>query len=388
MDITDIRANNIKLVLRTLRFRDDLTKKEVAQITGLSFSTVSNICNALRERNILRNVKTPAGGVGRVPYKSVFQYGLFCSLCLDLQVENTLGVAILDFRNNILFQNNIDISSCTTPREVLLLARDRYYQIANYDWFKQIQCVGVGIAVPGIVDRKSASLIRCSLPMMKDTNLVELVDDIFKMKCHLDSKSNFCSLSMHQQHRDVRDLLYLHISQDIGLSVISNGGLIRGKNGYAADISHIPLGNPAKECFCGKKGCLETDLSLNGLVGTFKEEDRQLTTLQRWEQKAHSINDGDEEFQSFNKEKGEILGSILSLLIHIFDPEEIYIGGKITLVYKKLLPYVIGFLDQHCPSRQDKAPRLICDAESSSTVYCGINQVIFNKWNPLEGKKF
>ncbi|GAB6146859.1 ROK family transcriptional regulator [Desulfocicer niacini] len=385
MDITDIRANNIKQVISTLRFRDDLTKKEVAQITGLSFSTVSNICNALKEKNVLRIEKTPVSGVGRVPYKSVFRYGMFCSLCLDLQVENVLGFAVLDFRNNILFQNSYDILACTTPRDVLLQARHRYDQVAGYDWFKQIQCVGVGIAVSGVVDRISGNLINCSVPMMQGADLVELVDEIFDMKGYVDSESHFCSLSMHQQHRDVKDLVYLHIAQNIGLGVICNGELIRGKNGYAADISHIPLGNPTKICSCcERKGCIETDLSLNGLLEAFEADNQELTNLQRWERKAHAINDSQEEFQSFLKEKGTVLGSVLSLLIHMFDPEEIYVGGSISLIYEKLLPYVIAVIEQQCLFTLEKMPKLISDLESSNTIYCGINQVIFDKWNPLE----
>lgn len=388
MDITDIRAGNVKSVMSMLRFRDDLTKKEVAQMTELSFSTVSNICNALKEKDVLRDEKISVSSVGRVPNKLVFQYNMFCSVCLDLQMENVLGFAVLDFRNYVLYQSNYNISSCNTPRDVILFARKIYDQILECDWFKGIQCVGAGVSVSGVFDRATRSLLSCAIPMMEHAHMVDLVEEIFNLPCYVDNESNLCALSMRQRSRDVRDLLYLHISQGVGLGVICNGKLLRGKNGYAAEISHMPLGEQNTVCTsCGQDGCLETDLSLNGLVGSFERDNRKMTMLQRWELKAKYINDGHKEFQPFLEATGMELGTVLSVLINLFDPEEVYIGGNINLIFDKLHPYIQAVIKKRCPLIQDKQLKLICDSESGNTIYCGINQVIFDKWNPLEGNQ-
>ena len=42
--------------------------------------------------------------------------------------------------------------------------------------------------------------------------------------------------------------------------------LLRGKNGYAAEVAHIPLGTPDAVCsYCGNKGCIENDLAQRGM---------------------------------------------------------------------------------------------------------------------------
>lgn len=49
MDITDIKGANVRKILDVLRFSSGMVKREIASDTGLSFSTVSNVCNALED---------------------------------------------------------------------------------------------------------------------------------------------------------------------------------------------------------------------------------------------------------------------------------------------------------------------------------------------------
>ena len=57
MDISTIKLGNVKEILSCIRNQDGLTKKEIANLTGLSFSTVSTVCTTLRERDILYEKK-------------------------------------------------------------------------------------------------------------------------------------------------------------------------------------------------------------------------------------------------------------------------------------------------------------------------------------------
>lgn len=55
LDVMDIKQNNIKCVMNVLRESDGqsgLTKRDIAAKTGLSFATVSNLCNELMEQKI------------------------------------------------------------------------------------------------------------------------------------------------------------------------------------------------------------------------------------------------------------------------------------------------------------------------------------------------
>ena len=71
MDISTIKLGNIKEVLTCIRNQDGLTKKEIASLTGLSFSTVSTVCNALRDRDILYEKKRRITLLDAFPIRSL-----------------------------------------------------------------------------------------------------------------------------------------------------------------------------------------------------------------------------------------------------------------------------------------------------------------------------
>ena len=96
MDITDVRAQNVKKILDALRFQDGLTKREIAAQTGLSFSTVSPTCNELRAKGILRESKLSGVSVGRLPGSFSFQRDRFAVCCVDLQNVKRITIAVMD----------------------------------------------------------------------------------------------------------------------------------------------------------------------------------------------------------------------------------------------------------------------------------------------------
>ena len=73
MDITDIKAENVKQILNHLRFSSGLTKRELADMTGLSFSTVSNLCNELKDSHVLNEEKSSGYAVRSEEHTSELQ---------------------------------------------------------------------------------------------------------------------------------------------------------------------------------------------------------------------------------------------------------------------------------------------------------------------------
>ena len=85
MDVTDIKSQNIKRILNVLRTSGGTTKNEISAITGLSFSTVSNLCNELKYNNVLVEEKISSSTVGRTPCIQIFNCAGFASVCIDFQ---------------------------------------------------------------------------------------------------------------------------------------------------------------------------------------------------------------------------------------------------------------------------------------------------------------
>lgn len=385
MDITDIRATNVKDILSVLRFQEGLTKKEIASCTQLSFSTVSNLCNALKEKGILTEEKLECATVGRNPNRFRLQFQRFCTLCLDLQMQGVMRSAVLDLRNTVLYCTTSDISDCTTADEIVARAVEQFQQVRAWPWLQQSLFVGVGVAVSGVFDRATRCIVNSSLPIFEGVPLTDRMEEGFQLPCYVDNEANLCALSMGLRGAGVGDLIYLHISEGTGLGVRSHGVLLRGRYGYGAEISHAPFGDPGLRCAsCGAYGCLEADLGMGNLVRELGGAAPGESLGTAWKRLTRQVVDDPAAFSPFLKDKGEKLGAVMRLLVGLFDPEEIHLGGSIVRIAPLLLPYIQARLDREGRLAPGREMTVRVDPDSDLSILLGINEIIYEKWRPLD----
>ena len=366
MDITDIKSENIKKILNILRASQGETKRDLAVESGLSFSTVSNLCNELKDRHVLLEEKCNDYSVGRNPSKLIFQRQRYCSFCIDFQQEGTMNLAVLDFGNHFRYQSRFDISSAHNIREPLNIIRETYEILKTSPDFQDVVFVGSGASVSGIFDRRTGLVVNSMTELLNGEPLSELISQQTGLPCYVDNESNLCALSVWQSHENANDIVYLHSSAGLGVGIICNGKLLRGSGGYAAEIACIPLGNPKLICpCCGGYGCIENDLAQRGMdVFDFPG----LTA---------------EERQSLSADRGKKLGELIAVLINLFDPSAFYVGGSAMAHYKELEPYVQQVLKLRARTNIDRGVQIFYDADSLATIETGINQAVYENWNPL-----
>ena len=129
MDVTDIKSQNIKRILNVLRTSGGTTKNEISAITGLSFSTVSNLCNELKCNNVLIEEKINNSTVGRIPHIQIFNCARFASVCVDFQEEGILNYSISNFAGESLYRTYFDISKIQDLSILIKLVDTTCYNI-------------------------------------------------------------------------------------------------------------------------------------------------------------------------------------------------------------------------------------------------------------------
>lgn len=370
MDITDIKAENVKQILNHLRFSSGLTKRELADMTGLSFSTVSNLCNELKDSQVLNEEKSSGYAVGRTPNRLMFRREQYGSLCVDLHQEHILNFTVLDFSNRRLYQDCQNISSLTRVEQVVSLIGEQYRMLRTDPRFSGIQFIGLGVSVPAIYDPTTRNVVNSTFRLFDNVPLQDMLLQQIPLPCYVDNEANLCVLSMSQSHAERRNIVYLHSSSGLGVGVVCDGHLLQGDNGYAGEVAHIPLGDPQLRCpFCGNLGCIENDLSQRGMdILHFPALDER-------------------EKQRLLQDRGRKLGELLSILANLFDPAVIYLGGSALETYDTMLPYVMHALHQRSGMVLARGLSVLHDTDSLTTIAQGINQVIYEKWNPLEQKQ-
>ena len=135
------------------------------------------------------------------------------------------------------------------------------------------------------------------------------------------------------------DVIMVTLGTGVGGGIIVDGKIVAGSNGAGGEIGHVTVNKDEIEaCNCGQYGCLEQYASATGIVRMAKRKlakTDDATTLRNAEDlTAKLIFDegkaGDAVAMGLVDELGEILGSALSNIACVSNPEVIVIGGGVS----------------------------------------------------------
>jgi len=155
-----------------------------------------------------------------------------------------------------------------------------------------------------------------------------------------------------------KEVLIMNLDYGMAIGIFVGGKPVYGVSGYAGELSHIPLFNNEKICFCGKKGCLETeasghaliqkitDLMANGSNSILKKVLDKKSFIEI-EDIIHAVEKGDNLTLHTISDIAEKLGRGLAITINIFNPELIIIGGSLSALGEPLLLPLKTSIIQH-----------------------------------------
>ena len=213
----------------------------------------------------------------------------------------------------------------------------------------------VGIVVPGFIDFKDKKVFYSpNLHILNDKHIWNDFEPILSpFDFVVDNDANAAAYGEYKRRREesknLTDLVLLTLGSGVGGGVITKGCLLHGSRGFGAELGHIKIYNDGRTCGCKSTGCAEPYLSNYGIVDSFIEEIEKSgkpfrgndNTLNA-EKIAEMAFAGDSAATAAMRKTGERLGQLLSILINVFNPQIISIGGGIMEASELLLPPAIA----------------------------------------------
>jgi N-acetylglucosamine repressor len=204
--------------------------------------------------------------------------------------------------------------------------------------------MGVGISMPGLVSSKDGNNYTYLHTDKHSISLQQLLELKFNKPVYIQNDVKSATLAEYRfgAAQGKKDVLVLSLDWGIGVGVIMDGKLRIGASGFAGEFGHIPFVEDGLLCHCGKRGCLETVASGLALARKAKEgiQSGQHSLLNELsDQEIEKIdpqvvidaaNNGDQYAINTLSEIGINLGKGIAILIQLFNPELIIIGGKIA----------------------------------------------------------
>ena len=206
--------------------------------------------------------------------------------------------------------------------------------------------VGLAVALPGLVDSVAGvatlapNLDWYGVPVVD--GLRARLDDAFPIR--VENDANLSAIAEWAMGADAGATHLVSLSGEVGVGggVVVAGQLLRGASGFSGEVGHVPIGDPEAICGCGRSGCWETTVGLGALLRHAADPDdpvrdptRDLATrLAEVERRACS---GDARTLEALHRVGVSLGAGVALLVNVFNPQVVVLGGYFGVLGRFLL---------------------------------------------------
>ena len=212
---------------------------------------------------------------------------------------------------------------------------------------ENLRIVGLGISFPGRTNTKMGKpLTLTGRPLTFFNFLDESLSDVLQKEIDIpvfienDSRAMVLAEMNIPDSLKEKNILFINVDYGIGIGIVIDGKTYYGKSGYGGEIGHSPFFDNEIICTCGKKGCLETEASGFALKRKFTEKIKSGHTSSALQQKSideiklsdiiQAVKNEDMLAIELLAEVGEKLGKGLAVLINIFNPESLILGGALA----------------------------------------------------------
>ncbi|GAA1009959.1 ROK family transcriptional regulator [Acrocarpospora pleiomorpha] len=346
-----LRRANLSLVLRHLRDEGSCSRSDVADATGLHRATVSSLMAELIERGLVRELGTArAGAIGR-PRRDVALDGSHVgALGLEINVDY-IAVHGIDLGGRVLVERRIGFDAMGEGPDRSLVELGRVARKAIAEMRRAGAAPGgIVVAVPGLVDIGPGVVTLAPNLGWDDLPLAERFRAElggFRAPVGVDNDANLSALAEYTSGvaAGTPDMVYLTGEVGVGGGIMVGGRLLRGADGFSGEVGHLPVNPAGRRCGCGRTGCWETKVGLAALV-------RAVTPDRAYGQGAAASPDPEVRVKEISRalaageprtlaavaEVGRWLGLGGSILVNLFNPRVIVIGGYFARLAERLIP--------------------------------------------------
>jgi predicted NBD/HSP70 family sugar kinase len=313
---------------RLVRNSREITRSELAQITGMPRSTVNHAVGRLLAEGRVIEVEARAKGRGSGSGRPA---GSLTAVSSSAPVggidfgHGHVAAAVADGLGNILGEVRLELDVDLQANEALEFATSALRMLAREHSVERFASVVAG--VPGPLDSRTGTV--CSPTILSSWVGLAPAQELearLGVPVHIE---NDAVAGAHGERRlgagrRHEDFLYVKASGGIGASLVLRGLPYRGATGLAGEIGHTQLPGHTELCRCGNRGCLEAVISVRSVLGQIAH------THPGVEQETLDIHHFEDAITDrILNEAGRTLGRPLADLCNLLNPSALIIGGEL-----------------------------------------------------------
>lgn len=269
----------------------------------------------------------------------------------------TVKIAYFDELGNLLEKWEIPTVTANGGKQILPDIADAVLGYLQKNNMEKENIIGIGIGVPGPVDKKGL-VNRCHNLGWGVFNIHEELSALTGLAVRAGNDANMAALgeSWKGGGENCENMILATFGTGVGGGIVVDGKILAGVHGSAGEIGHIVLEPEEEEmCNCGKYGCAEQYCSATGIVRLTKKrlqsakEDSLLRKIETVTCKDvfDAAKAGDALALSVLEQVYDYMGQFLADVCCTVDPEVVVLGGGVSKAGKMLVEGVERYFQKY-----------------------------------------
>lgn len=271
---SDIRGRNTMAAFNLLFPAASISRSELGKTLGLSRMAATEVTGEMLDNHIIREVgEDTRSGRGKRSVMLAIDTAFWRIITIDLSQQYVVQGALVDLGGRIIERTEMPVEHGT---DVTLEIIIDLVQRLKADAVQPI--LGVGVAVPGVVDRDGTVVDAVQLGW-EDVPLHAQLREALGMPVLVGNATNAALVAERFFGEGGDDSMLIRIGAGVGASLCLSGQIIDGATSMAGEIGHVVVDPEGPACACGKRGCLEAYLSTNNLYAQIAADPAQRTEI-------------------------------------------------------------------------------------------------------------
>ena len=265
------REINSRIVLNLVRAHQPTSRADLARHMAVRRGTITPIVNDLLERHLIFEGATGEAARGRKPTFLYIDSRRRAVVAVDIRASGTflmladlVGKPISGVATMRTVRDPHALVAALAPRVRSLLSDHPAVEV----------CEGLGVVVPGMVEHSTMRVLHAPALGWRDVDLREPLSTATGLPVQVENSGRACMLA--QAWAACGDLggaeansVFVSVSDGLGIGVIVQGELLRGRPNIAGEFGHLPLSLDGPPCSCGANGCWEAYVSNRALLARY-----------------------------------------------------------------------------------------------------------------------
>jgi predicted NBD/HSP70 family sugar kinase len=340
---TTSRDINRHIALNLIREHQPISRADLARLIKMTRGVVSVLVQELIAQGLIYEGATGEAARGRKPTFLHIRTHDRLVVAVDVRFTRTF-LMLCDFSGRQLAIENFETVVPIAEFVKDLTARIRKLLRSQGLGFS---CEGIGLVVPGMVDQRTGKILNAPALGWRDVDIRAKLAAATSLPVHIENSGRASALAQLWLTRGEtsggHNFVYISVSDGVGVGVVVNGELLRGRDHIAGEFGHMPLNLDGPRCMCGNNGCWEAYTSNLATLSRYfgwNLSKRSPKHLKDAERSSFTVLDliacarrGDSKALAAVLATGRFLGLGIGTIVNLVNPDCLYLAGEITTAW-------------------------------------------------------